>query len=80
MSNNITDLNAILFNQLRRLDDPTLAADKLADEVERTKAITVVARELLTSGQLQLQAEKARGELIGLNPMPGFLNEQKRLK
>ena len=79
MSNRITDLNDILFDQLRRLNDPSTKGETLDDEIERSKAITLVAREVLTTGRLALDAEKARGDLVGIMPMPDMLESRKAL-
>lgn len=79
MSNRIIDLNDILFDQLRRLNDPSTKGETLDDEIERSKAITLVAREVLTTGRLALDAEKARGDLVGIMPMPDMLESRKAL-
>lgn len=70
MKNKLTDLNDHLFCALERLNDEKIKGDKLAEEVERSKAITGVAREIIANGKLVLEAQKEFG--IG-NSTPDML-------
>jgi hypothetical protein len=79
VSNRIIDLNDILFDQLRRLNDPSVKGDELDSEIERSKAITIISREVLNTGRLALDAEKARGDLVGIMPMPDMLESRRAL-
>ena len=58
MRNSLEDLHNHLFAQLERLNDEELQGDKLADEIERSKAVTAVASRIIENGQLVLAAEK----------------------
>lgn len=62
MKNKLEDLNNHLFAQLERLSDEKLTDKQLATEIERTKAITSVASEIVAGGKLQLDAQKALGD------------------
>lgn len=62
MKNKLTDLNNHLFAQLERLSDETLDAEGLAKEIERSRAITGVSKQLVQIGQLALDAEKFKQE------------------
>jgi hypothetical protein len=58
MKNTLGDLNNHLFSQLERLGDEDLSGDKLAEEINRAKAITSVATQIIANGTLVLEARK----------------------
>ncbi|MFJ8100388.1 hypothetical protein [Lysinibacillus sp. NPDC096212] len=62
MRNTLGDLNNHLFTQLERLSDEDLDGDKLAEEIERAKAVTSVANQIISNGTLVLQAQKFHTE------------------
>lgn len=62
MKNKLVDLNNHLFAQLERLGDEDLKGDALTTEIERSRAITGVAKQLVQIGQLALDAEKFKQE------------------
>lgn len=62
MKNKLTDLNDHLFAQLERLNDEQLTGDQLRDEIERSKAVTGVAREIVSNARTVLDAEELRLE------------------
>lgn len=62
MRNTLGDLNNHLFAQLERLCDEDLAGDKLTEEIERARAITSVANQIVSNGSLVLQAQKFHTE------------------
>lgn len=55
MSRNISDLNELLFRQLDRLDNIDATGDQLQEEIERTKAISGVAKDIANNAKLQMQ-------------------------
>lgn len=57
MKNTLGDLNNHLFMQLERLNDESLKGESLASEINRSKAITDVAREIIANGSLVLKAK-----------------------
>ena len=59
MKNKMTDLHNHLFAQLERLSDEELNGDGLKEEIERSKAVTAVAREIIANGSLALKARRA---------------------
>jgi hypothetical protein len=73
MKNKLSDLNNHLFAQLERLSDEDLKADELKSEIERSKAVTRVAREIVVNGRLALDAQKCLGESISSNQLPSML-------
>jgi len=62
MKNKMTDLHNHLFAQLERLSEEGLKGNALQDEIERSKAVTSVAREIISNGSLCLKAEELRLE------------------
>lgn len=62
MKNKLSDLNNHLFAQLERLNDESLAGDDLTREINRSKAVSCVAQQIVSVGQLALDAEKHRVE------------------
>lgn len=65
MQNTLGDLNNHLFAQLERLGDEDLEGEKLQEEIERAKAVTVIASQIISNGNLVLQAEKFKAETLG---------------
>lgn len=57
MKNTLEDLNNHLFMQLERLGEEDLKGDKLREEIERAKAITDIATQVIANGSLVLKAE-----------------------
>ena len=62
MKNKLTDLNNHLFAQLERLGEEDISPENLQQEIERSKAITAVAREIVSNAALCLEAHKAMGK------------------
>jgi len=65
MQNKLSDLNNHLFAQLERLGDEELAGDKLAEEINRAKAVTDVAQQIIANGSLVLKAKIATEDIRG---------------
>ena len=45
--NNLSKLNDVLFDQLIRLTDDTVGDDYLRTEIERSKAVSAIARDII---------------------------------
>lgn len=58
MKNTLGDLNNHLFSQLERLSEEDLTGEKLADEINRAKAVTSVASQIIANGSLVLEARR----------------------
>ncbi|GGH17140.1 hypothetical protein [Paenibacillus segetis] len=58
MRNTLGDLNNHLFAQLERLSEEELNGEKLADEINRAKAVTSVASQIIANGSLVLEARR----------------------
>jgi len=77
MKNTLGDLNNHLFAQLERLGDEDLKNEQLTEEIERAKAITQVASQIISNGKLVLDAIKTRDEYLGGDnkKIPAMLRE-----
>lgn len=62
MKNTLGDLNNHLFAQLERLSDEDLQGDALVEEIDRAKAVTSIANQIISNGALVLQAQKFHTE------------------
>lgn len=79
MKNKLTDLNNHLFAQLERLSDEETAGDQLTEEIERSRAVVNVARNIIDNARLVLDAQKALNDgMIRRAPMmlEGVVNEE----
>lgn len=65
MKNKLTDLNDHLFPQLERLGDEELSSEQLTAEIERSRSIATISREIITNGRLLLDAQKEFGDGTG---------------
>lgn len=77
MKNKLTDLNNHLFEQLERLNDEALKGEDLEKEIERSRAISSISKDIISNAGLQLQAVKLSVEYPalkrdGLTPLLGY--------
>ncbi|ATG73643.1 hypothetical protein AN401_07060 [Zobellella denitrificans] len=76
MKNKPIDLNNHLFAALERLNDEALEGDKLRDEIERSRAVAGVAKQIIDQQRNILMAEKLRTERAD-NRLPVILGGDK---
>lgn len=57
MQNTLGDLNNHLFAQLERLGDEDLTGDKLQEEINRARAVSDIATQVIANGSLVLKAK-----------------------
>ncbi|MBF7019237.1 hypothetical protein ISO99_04860 [Staphylococcus sp. 18_1_E_LY] len=75
MQNTLGDLNNHLFAQLERLNDEEIKGEELKEEIERSKAVSNIAKGIIDNGQLVLQAQKfADDQMNADGKMPKLLN------
>ena len=64
MRNTLGDLSLHLFAQLEKLSDDDLKGEELKEEILRTKAIEIIAKQIIDNGHLALQAQKLKNNII----------------
>lgn len=70
--NKLIDLNNHLFAQLERLSDENLANEELAKEINRGKAITGIASQIIANGNLVVNSIRVQAE-YSRNAPPALL-------
>lgn len=76
MRNKITDLNNHLFEQMERLNDEDIQGEQLKEEIERARAITGLASQIVANGQLMLKAITVKDQYLASNQkLPPLLEE-----
>ncbi|WP_312428340.1 hypothetical protein [Lacrimispora sp.] len=75
MNNKLIDLNNHLFAEMERLGDEELKGDNLIQEIERARAITGVASQIISNGSLALKAEQFKSDIVSAKEakVPKFL-------
>jgi hypothetical protein len=77
MKNHLPDLNNHLFAQLERLGEEKISNETLAMEIERSKAITIIAQQVISNARLVLDAQNFLNENgTGLPKMLGVNNDR----
>lgn len=56
--NNLTNLNDILFDQIRRLENDEISDEQLEKEIKKSQEITKLSVVVLNNAKLALEAQK----------------------
>lgn len=89
MANNLTNLNDILFDQIRRLENDDLSDEALEKEIKKSEQLTKLSVVVLNNAKLALDAQKQFDEygtgrsvdipLLGVNN-DSLIQENKNLR
>ena len=79
MANNLSDLNEILFSQIRKIENDELTDEQLEREIKKSESITKTASVILGNAKLALEAQKqfdeyGTGRTVDI-PLLGISNE-----
>lgn len=79
MANKLSDLNAILFDQIRKIENDELTDEQLEKEIKKSESITKTASVILGNAKLALDAQKqfdefGTGRTVDI-PLLGISNE-----
>ncbi len=78
---NLGDLNRHLFEQLGRLNDKNLKGDALKEEMDRSKAMTDVSKQIIDLHNTHLEAVKLIATYKGLGDQkPAELSSSLEMK
>lgn len=77
MKNTLSDLNNHLFAEIERLGDEELKGEELEKEIERARAITGIATQIVANGSLALRAAQLQSDMVSAKTarLPKFLEE-----
>lgn len=75
MKNKLIDLNNHLFAQLERLSDEGTTGEKLKEEIERSRAVGAIARNIVDNARLALDGQRALGETV--RTLPAMIGNEK---
>lgn len=77
MRNKLVDLNNHLFEQLERLSDDDLQGEELKEEINRSKQIENIAKQVINNGRLVLDTQKFIDDRSDLDKhVPDMLGNQ----
>ena len=70
MNNTLGDLNLYLFEQLERLNDDSLTAEELEREMLKSRAVSKIAAQIISNGNLVLRAKELEVTMNGRESTP----------
>lgn len=62
--NTLRDLNMYLFEQMERLNELDPTSQKAKDEIGRSRAVSAVAKDIVSNANLVLQAKKFKEDSL----------------
>ena len=74
VKNTLGYMNDYLFEQLERLNDTELSGDELKDEIDRAKAMSVVAQAAIKNAQVVLEVCRYKDEIGGTDSVPRMIS------
>lgn len=77
MKNKLVDLNDYLFEEMERLTDDETLNKNFDKEIERSKALTNISKEVIKNAKLLLDARKYMDKADDLTELPLLLQQEK---
>lgn len=77
MKNKFEDLHNHLFEQLERLNDSDLKGDSLNEEIKRANAVSSISNQIISNGNLILQAYRIQANGLANQDLPKLFIEKK---
>jgi len=75
MKNKLIDLNNHLFAQIERMSDESMDSDNAKLEIERSRAISQLSKQVISNASLALRAEQFKAEYGISRKLPGMLEQ-----
>lgn len=60
--NTLGDLNAFLFERMEKLSQDELKGEDLKEEIERARAVSCIAKDIVSNANLALQAQRFKDD------------------
>ena len=73
--NTLGDLNNHLFAELERLNDESLTAEEIDKEIERAKAVSTVAANVIQTANTVLRVCEFKDKQLGVADLPRMLTD-----
>jgi hypothetical protein len=73
MKNKLSDLNDHLFMQMERLGNENLTDEQLHTEIARSKAVSNIARDIVSNARLVLDAQTSIADMPEYTTVPTML-------
>ena len=73
MKNQLIDLNNHLFAQIERLSEESTTGDALKEEINRSKALSSVSKDIIANARLALDAKMAIGVHLRQGDLPAMI-------
>ena len=80
MKNKLADLNNHLFAQLERLGEEETTGEKLAEEIDRSRAIATIAKNIIDNARLTLDAHCAVHKAMSVRKLPALLGVEENVE
>lgn len=77
--NKISDLRDHLFSQLERLNDETISAEDMGQEINKAKAISSIGHVIINSAKIEIDFIKATGRMDTASDLFKGLDDTKAL-
>lgn len=69
----INEINELLYKQIERISDTSLKDEKLQDEIERSKAMALLASQCIAGETLEMKKEVMSKQIGKVNNIAGYL-------